>query len=257
MRANDVKRELDTVLNVLYKDYGLLDNASANSIAKSKAGLSSPPRGTNWRLQIARDSPIRFRECAEKRNSLSVDVFGSIEEPTHPSEGLGSHPPTLSGALTIRVWSRKVGHYYREGVDAIEIKQRVEENAAGTGRVLTRFHFERAESTAIEPLYHLQVGGRLRDDEEFCWYPEWLKLPRFVHHPLNLILACEFVVANFFPDEYSKIREEPLWRKWVEVAQEEYVFHYYEAICRCRNKKESILHLLCSPGQRLSILQNR
>jgi hypothetical protein len=192
------------------------------------------------KLHIPRGNPIRFRESNKKHNFLRVDLFGKLEQ-------VDLANTELKAGLTIRIWSLKEEHYHRNGVDCIQTKLKINRER---GRVLTRFHFDSAEHDAWEPRYHFQIGGKYRDDDEHCWYPPWLDVPRFAYHPMDLILACEFVVANFFPEVFPQIVSEPTWQHALVRAQEEYVFPYLEFVARCKSRRQSLLQHLCSSHER-------
>ncbi len=63
---------------------------------------------------------------------------------------------------------------------------------------ITRWHIDQANEDQNGPLFHLQGGGHWagsskRDDE----LP--IKSPRWAHPPLDIVLAVEMVIANFYP----------------------------------------------------------
>ena len=90
----------------------------------------------------------------------------------------------------------------------------------------------------------MHVGGRA-SGEEHCWYPETIDLPRFCHHPLNLILACEFVVRSFFPRTFDRIHDEPTWLGSLRTAQRCYLSPYYDLQgIRPPNLDKSLLSML-------------
>ncbi|MDQ7784148.1 MAG: hypothetical protein RDU20_14785 [Desulfomonilaceae bacterium] len=241
MDSEAVRQEIVAIRNVLEdRDHRVIDEGTSHVLAKAEAQTDQAPTGKRWSITISRDKPIRFRESDKKHRYLRVDLWGTLEESLEESG-------RLLGSLTIRLWSNKEEIYFREGIDSEAIKEAVKQDERDHGRVMSRFHFEGAMQGAWEPKYHFHVGGggSHREDHEFCWYPEWLDEPRFVYHPMSLILACEFVVANFFPQHFQAISKEQSWRDALLLAQREYVFPYFDLISECRTSEKSVLQHLC------------
>jgi hypothetical protein len=111
-------------------------------------------------------------------------------------------------------------------------------------RVLYRVRFDRALPGADEPAFHLQIGGLVHDEtKELDWHPTGISLPRIPMPPMDLVLAVEIIVANFFPEFYSRKRQEGQWRGLIKRA-EEFVSHHYQVChghCTQRNSIEETL----------------
>lgn len=241
MHPEEVRQEIVAIQNVLKDpDHRVMDEGSSDVLQKALAQTYQAHKGKKWSITISPDKPIRFRESDEKHRSLRVDLSGTFEESLE-------EPGKLQGSLTIRLWSDRENIYFREGIDSRTIKEAVEHHERAQGRVMIRFHFESAVHGAWEPMYHFHVGGGsgYREDHEFCWYPEWLNEPRFAYHPMSLILACEFVLANFFSHDFHAIAREDSWREALLLAQREYVFPYFDLISECRTTEKSVLQHLC------------
>jgi hypothetical protein len=191
------------------------DSAGVDKKTRNKRIAS---RG-RWGYSIPADRPLEFIECKTRSgHSILVDLFGCF---TWAFKAPGE---CVTQELVIRVWSVDPALSFRADWDAERLGFLAE--SAGR-RVIVRYHFDRANSGQDGPRYHLQVGGNARP-EEYCWLPEPLDVPRLPFPPLDIVLGCEMIMANFFPDAYRDIRLDPLWRGAVRLAQSECHHDYYE-----------------------------
>jgi hypothetical protein len=189
-----------------------------------------------WKLIIEQTAPVVFRECEIKGYRFQVDLFCTIAQPD-------SLLPDLNESLVIRVWSGDERLRVRHGLDSEAIRQAVTQQGR---RVLARFHFDRASPRQEGPKYHLQVGGNPSPDEH-CWHPKELGVPRFVHHPMSLLLACEFVLANFFPATHDVLCREPSWMGALRKAQECFLAPYFDHIKRWNHDVSLLKYLWNTP----------
>lgn len=159
---------------------------------------------TEWGLLIY-DAPLRFKSTTYKKYQLRADITCDVRWTDE-----GKLP--ICQQLVLRMWCSDPKIMYREFLDSERILELItDKDAPLQERVMARYHFDLANQNQSGPTYHFQLGGNAVDNE-YVWFPKELDLPRFVHHPFDLILLCQFVVANFFPEEYSKIRRDPTWR---------------------------------------------
>lgn len=190
-------------------------------------GLDIRKKRKNWRFSIPREHPLTFKESDRK---LQIDISCEIE-------GTGDYIKKQNSLL--RVWCLDENICYREGIDHPGIKNKVE--AIGWKRVILRFHFDLRELDVKqpEPLYHLQVGGVNPTDDENCWHPEQIEVPRFPYPPMDIILLCEFVLMNFFPEDYEKLRKKPEWKSLVRKSQVLFQKDYFEMCWKCLNRSSA------------------
>lgn len=185
--------------------------------AKKKAKKRVP---RPWRLEIPLGTPLRFiptEVTQDTRHRLSLDIACRIDEPRN-GEPSGEH------IICVRVWTDDLDLYFREDYDSDHIWEQID--AAGGRRVMLRFHFDFANPGQPGPKHHLQIGG-VQHANEFCWFPDSLRVPRFCHHPLSLLMACEFVVRTFYPHVYQEISGEATWQGAIATAQGTYLSPYY------------------------------
>ena len=167
-----------------------------------------------WEFSIPRERPLTFKENEER---LQVDLAGKIK-------GEGDHVEEVSTLM--RVWSLDRTMCYRVDIDSEEIEKRFHETGK---RVIVRYHFDcRAPNvTKPEPRYHLQVGGNALNDEN-CWFPKSLEIPRFHFPPTDIVLLCEVVLINFFHKKSANLRKRPEWVSLVRKSQEAFQERYFE-----------------------------
>jgi hypothetical protein len=108
------------------------------------------------------------------------------------------------------------------------------------GKVLVRFHIDRANAGQSGPLFHLQYGGHSpgtdRDRPDFE-----LREPRWAHPPLDIILLCEVVVANYYTTTWSEIKRQKGWMSLIEMSQQLCLEPYFSNIQKHVSKKDSSL----------------
>ena len=201
---------------VLPRDSRSLLLDAANQVEGSSRG------GRPWSLTISSARPLRFNS-SEEDERIRPDIYCQI---VCGDDRL----PLKEHSVTLRVWSDAADLSFRENWDSIRVREKLE--AVGvSSRVMMRMHFDRAPLAASEPLFHLQFGGLAQEAErEICWHPHKLSLPRIPFPPLDLVLACELVLANFFPSTYLEKRQESEWGSLVRHILDDVAKPYYEAI---------------------------
>lgn len=106
-------------------------------------------------------------------------------------------------------------------------------------------HFDRhnkeEEKKAIEkggnspiqphPIYHFQFGGNKLTEEEIDYGQAlFLDSPRIMHHPMELILAIDFILSNFFPTIWNKIKGNRQYKKILMKYQKQFIQPYFQSI---------------------------
>jgi len=193
----------------------------ATEILKSKiSGLINSPaekkKDGRWSLSISPNYPIKFR------NKVQVDFSCHIEGIVPKLRNRIKNSASVffeKYNILIRVWSLEDKLSYRKGIDSDTLIENIIEN--DMRRVILRFHIDkRVPGTQIEePLFHMHFGG-LAQGNEIAWFPKNIDVPRFIYFPLDIILATEFILLNFFSIESYRLREDPEWKSIVISAQE-------------------------------------
>jgi len=195
-------------------------------IRKNKKGHAE------WRILISREKPLTFIKSDVDNLKLQVDISCEIE-------GIGDEIKKHN--ILLRVWSLDEKISYRDDMDAVELKNKLE--CLGWRRVMLRIHFDRRDKDVKkpEPLHHLQMGGDPKDDEN-CWFPKQIKVPRFPNPPIDLILLFELVLMNFFPIKSEQLRKKPEWKGLVRKSQEIFLRPYLtKCIKHLDNKNNTLL----------------
>lgn len=181
-----------------------------------------------WSFLIPKEHPLKFIENDCK---LKIDISCEIR---------GVNGDVKKQNINLRIWSYDKNISYREGIDASELKTKLERS--DWKRVILRFHFDlkSPNGKSIEPLFHLQVGG-YQMEEENCWLHEKIQVPRFPYFPMDIILLCEFILMNFFQDDYKEIRKKPEWISLIRKSQEIFQKPYLTKCIKCINNEEDTL----------------
>lgn len=241
----DVHKSLETVGSRLRP---ILDHSSHSVLAQAKSMLSESTRAHHerlrqrsrglppirWGFRIEPEAPLRFNETKVDGLRLRVDLFLRSYWDSDPAET----PADLN--VAVRVWALDRGLYFREEWDAERIDSEI---ASNLGRVMLRMHFDLANPAQAGPRYHLQIGGNQRDGE-YHWFPQGLSVPRFLHTPIDLVLASEMIAATFFSDNYKEIRRESSWVDSMRTSQMHLLSGYLEKATTAVTKGNSLLDTL-------------
>jgi hypothetical protein len=191
-----------------------------------------------WGFTISPQRPLEFLESVQKGIRLRVDIFCHLQW-SYPAGEL-SRPRNL----VVRIWCLEGSVFFRSPWDSKEISGRVEPNR---GRVMLRYHFDFANEGQQGPTYHIQAGGGAHA-EEVCWLAEAIDLPRIAHPPIDLLLASEMVAANFFADDYTKIRKDPTWMGSIRIAQDSCYRDYFQSCTKTIGANGNLLASLWNVG---------
>ena len=114
--------------------------------------------------------------------------------------------------------------------------------------VVFSWHLDKDKKEAKEhefthALYHLNFGGTAMTkpkEEDIPWDFGSLLLmetPRFVHHPMDVVLAVDFILRNFYKEErHIKITEQKAYKLLLKKAADRYLKPYYQGIMSKWNK---------------------
>ena len=155
--------------------------------------LNRSPKATSWSVEIDRENAIIFNE--------TLDETGEIIIPRVSCKG-----------ITVEQVQHECPPFAALDV-ALEIQDSVR-------KPLSRWHVDWANSSGgisqSGPLVHLQYGGHrpgYRDSD----HP--LKVPRWCHPPMDILLLCELVAANFYESQWVDLREDQNWCKAISTGQ--------------------------------------
>lgn len=197
------------------------------------------PRGfvpEPWGYTINHDMPLRFTRSMVDGVELQVDVYCDVR--------WAEADVPVKQDIKVRVWSEHDPIIFDPARDSSEIQDELTAPYRDPpGRVVQRFHFDRANQNQPGPMYHFQVGGR-PESYELCWHPESVKVPRLSFQPLELFLTCQIVAANFFWDDYIEIRNRSEWRAEVLQYQDLLLVDHFQECLDAIQSHKSLLDTL-------------
>jgi len=190
--AGEMAEAIRTVANKLLA-VDIISPEGYASLGEEVRRLNRTPKATSWEVEIDRDDAVIFSETLDERGELIIPRISckgiSVEQVQHDC------PPFA--ALDV----------------ALEIQD-------GVRNSLSRWHVDWANSTngvsQSGPLVHLQYGGH-RPGHRDTDHP--LKVPRWCHPPMDILLLCELVAANFYEDKWEELREDQNWCKAIATGQ--------------------------------------
>lgn len=250
MNASDVIRTLNIISKVYERildgSQSIVIPSAVSSVRVSKAEYDrtkiNQSRGVQikpWGYTIDDDKPLRFVPSKVKDINLQADVYCKIywEEDAIPVEQ----------DIKVRLWSDHEQLIFDPDRDAQAVYEKLTDpSREKQGRVISRFHFDRANKTQQGPNYHLQFGGNSKE-YELCWHPSSVNIPRFQFHPMELFLTCQLIAANFFRDDYLEIQETSEWRRALALCQNHLLVSHYQDCLDTLKKGDSLLdHLWIS-----------
>lgn len=226
-------------LNVIDEAVGYVESSyerhASQALQSHHPGIGQAP----WGFEIPKRRPVKFIQSEEISGlNPQIDVHCDIR-------WLEEDDPPTKQTVAIRVWTRNLDRAYREEWDSEHVLDALTSQGEQP-RVMLRFHFDRAEVGQMGPEYHLQIGGNASTDE-LCWHPEELDLPRLAFPPMDFVLACQMIAANFFPGYYQGVKDLPEWVNIVRVSQEQFLSEYYERCAAALNSGQLLLDDLWNP----------
>lgn len=187
---------------------------------RDRSDVAHPNVTEGWGFKID-DPPLRFARTDIHGYQFAVDVLCDFR---------WKDDLPCKRSIVLRLWSQDDRMFVREDWDSTQIIDLYTKNAL-TERVMARFHFEEAVLDTPEPPYHMHIGG-LAKANEFCWLHPKIDVPRFPFPPMDLVLMCELVGANFYPQTYRKIRNDSTWKGCILKSQDALLRRYFEDCCK-------------------------
>jgi hypothetical protein len=196
------------------------------------------------------EAPLAFEPIYNRKvgQEIWVDLYCDVRWE-------GDDPLPSQQDLKIRVWTEVEDPFLhpheREALEADEGDPYVLdaiETARYGGRVIHRCHFDRANAgdgptphPQPGPRFHLQFGGEPCDDE-FPWLTRVISIPRLPFPPIDLVLACDIVASNFYPDLHQKLVGDAQWAAAVRRSEGGALRAYLERSLGAIRREECVLH---------------
>jgi len=195
-------QEMAKALNYLHTrlgELGLIDYSQSNGIIEAASTLRRYGSDKAWHYRIERSKPLILIPVSSTRLNADIYpiVFIDIEVDEALLEEKGFPIKTLNLTLEIRNKSND-RLIHRSHID---LGTRNEEGKYQDGSI-----------------FHLQFGGKSGAKEN---EPDIFKLrrPRWLHPPMDLILMTEMLIANFYPEQWNKLKKQDNWITLVTDSQ--------------------------------------
>jgi hypothetical protein len=180
------------------------------------------------------DSPRVFHELASSLTSLgkeNVRWAYEISE-SNPIEFRWTHSPHINKNIRPRIYaSIGVQQHSAGGVcfDRLDLALEIIDEGSN---VLIKHHIDLANSLAGQfqagPLFHIQFGGHTPKNTKIFEVP--IKEPRWLCIPLDVVLLCEVVVANFYPEDWAELKRLPSWHDPIIASQKLCIIPFLNAL---------------------------
>jgi len=177
----------------------LIDYSQSNGVVDAASRLKAFGSSKSWRYRIERSKPlILIPVLSAKLNAdISPIVFIDIE---------------VDEAL----WEKK-----RFPLKTLNLTLEIINKS--NGRLIHRSHIDLATCNnkgeyQDGPIFHLQFGGKsgAKENEPAIFK---LRRPRWLHPPMDLFLMAEMLIANFYPEQWDKLKKQGDWISLVTDSQ--------------------------------------
>lgn len=164
---------------------------------------------------------------------IHVDTSSSIQYPKSVKKA------TLLFSIDV------VGEYNNSGNNFIDPFKGLEFNividglSRGSKNHVFSYHLDRDlkgknPSNEVHPSYHFHYGGRKLKDYTNKNFGNSLILdmPRIMHYPMDFILGLDFIMSNFSPDLWRKMKKDNRYIKLIKKSQERVMKPYFGAMAQ-------------------------
>jgi hypothetical protein len=188
--ANEMSAKLASLSRLLYEKK-LIQTDAINGIYDASQQLKGFGKALSWEYTIEASAPIKFVPIKDKKlGQVAPFVYLDVAVALPETDDV---PPFSRLNTTIEVW------------DVLE------------NQLQSRWHIDLANRKAdgtyqAGPLFHIQGGGHKPKGNRIDELK--VSIPRWTIPPIELILTCEMIIANFYPDKWDKIS---LQKKWLEL----------------------------------------
>ena len=177
----------------------LIDFSQSNGVVDAASRLKAFGPSKAWHYRIERSKPLILTPVLNAR--LKADIYPKVFIDIEVDEALLEEKrfPLKTLNLTLEIINRSNGHLIQRS--HIDLATRNEEGKYQDG-----------------PIFHLQFGGKSGEKKI---EPDFFKLrrPRWLHPPMDLILMIEMLLANFYPEQWNKLKNQDNWIALVAESQ--------------------------------------
>lgn len=211
-RASDMANALDAACQALH-EVNVLEDDFWSSLSATISQLRAKKNETSWYYSVSASNPLTFKPIIndDLNQIITPRIYATIEVEEALCEK--KVPPFVNLNCVIQV-------------------------LAEDGQILLHTHMDMADKNEHglyqhAPLFHLQVGGHHPGSDRRSELR--LKEPRLPYPPVDILLACEIVVANFYPAEWRSLRINPSWILAICKSQHLCLSTYIDRLSSCLN----------------------
>jgi len=99
--------------------------------------------------------------------------------------------------------------------------------------LVNAMHLDRHDGTksnSVHPYYHFQFGGNeLKKNVQEYGQVLILDSPRIMYHPMDFILTIDFIVSNFLPETWERLKKESMYISVLKKVQKLFVEPYFRS----------------------------
>jgi len=217
--AHDMTGAVRGYLQTLLRE-GLIEHASFSYVDQAFRLVSGPTK--KWSYKVNASTPLKFKPIYD--SYLAYEIFPVIYLDVEVDDSLTASniPPFKTLVVTLEVKRLSDLH------------------------IIYRAHFDLANKEGDPPayqpgpLYHVQFGGHSPGGDRASDFR--LKIPRWTYPPMDLILVCETIVANFYPDKWNKLKGQRGWLEYIKQSQELCYSRYFEKVDSILSGGRSLLN---------------
>lgn len=167
--------------------------------------LSHGKENFMWAYEISKSNPIVFRRKHDQHLNRTIQ-------------------PQIYASISVQQ-STAGGVCFKRLDLALEVLDE-------EGNVLIKHHIDFANSPDGQfqegPLFHMQFGGHTPGHAKMFEVP--IKEPRWLCFPLDVVLLCEVVAANFYPEEWAELKSLPGWNDPIVSSQKLCIIPFLNAL---------------------------
>jgi hypothetical protein len=211
---------LSQLSHLLYK-HEMIEPKSLAHIEPVCVNLRKLGRVKSWEYTIEPTTPIYFIPIKGKKlPQIAPRIYFDVAVKPPKTD---NQPPFSRLVTVIEVWD--VVNKELQSRWHIDLANRLEQNIYQAG-----------------PLFHLQGGGHQPQSDRTKDLK--ISLPRFPTPPIELILTCELIIANFYPVQWETLKKQRGWLELIQIAQRLCYAVYFQRVQNSLAAQQSLLNAL-------------
>lgn len=196
--SKQMAKRIDFLCKTLI-ELGVVEPDAAVAFSRVASKLHSQKNQAEWKYSFSPSFPLRFKYATLEKSSNVMPVIQM--QVYHKNSGSNSSV-----------------------CDFVKLNSTLELYDIDMNLV-DRWHVDLASAEQSGPKYHLQHGGNSASTSSDD-LSDRMAVPRWQTPPIDIILTCEMVLANFFEDEWSKLCTDQSWCSLIK-GSEKYCYEPY------------------------------